>query len=1060
MQTNAFRFLLGALPLALMSAMGPSQQTDAVEVLREDFREVEAHIPAKADDLTCAFIGFERLGPGRDQVKLSFHPNVPDDPHYLWNGLCTGPVLLAFPFAHPLDLTDGDASISLRSKNVGGANLHLAVQCDDRWFVQGAAIPQNEDWSRDRIALHGEAWFALDEDSVVFGEISESPDWGAVTGIGFAAPKKGGGSGSCVRLDWFALHANSARRVQGKRYKIIQENEFGEYFERAVPFVRSALVADEGTRKNRIRRGVLVQSGPRLWACFDPDLLRWAVTWQVPSLGSNPVTLDSMAATSYPGGAAKSNRAPRPGGEMLMWSPELPGINEGDEPASDPRKGRLSDGTTPVGPLPRNKARFSGVSLDSGGAVIEFSVSGTAFQDRVYGGNVSGMTRELRVGASQHTFSLRISPLVGAIDGDSLRLEGESYSHVEIHGAGVRWMTQEQLGTWILIEPGMARRILIVRTAEANDLPGSDKELDTAALQAWDAANQEAWSDRQTATIVRSPLEGKRQGPFQLRDLALPEANASGRAIRPTDIAFTSNGDAWVTTFDGDVWKVMGLEGKAATWVRVASGIYEATNIEVDGSDRIFVLGRDQITQLVDRNGDGSFDYYKNVADGFWQTLHTRDYAMSMVAEPSGSFVVAKGGILRSGQKHGEHSPHRGTILRVSSEHGTQVLADGLRIPYVGRREDGALFASDQQGHWVPSSPLYRIGKSAPSFGFEPTRHRQSGNEPKPAAEPEFWFPYQANRSGAGFGTLDARGFAGLGGQFIHIAWDGRFFAVATPKASAPFGWRLPLQFDFPTLNGVSHPLTGRFYAVGLGLKGYLPLTPRIAGLASVQAIDRCLVPTLFDVQTSEVAVAFRDPVPVGTHVEFVSLRMWNLKRSAGYGSGHYRWDGSAGEMNIPPVRTRLSDDRMRLVIETPPLFRADVAVLHLQVVLPAGAQYPLELYTRPIHLNQGAPTALGQDYRPAPKSLLPGDAALGKQIMTRLACVGCHSLASERLVGPPLNGLKDRQATSIEDHLRESILKPNKIVTPGYPAAMPSYEGVITPQDLEHLITYIRGLK
>ncbi|MFT5200557.1 MAG: mono/diheme cytochrome c family protein, partial [Planctomycetota bacterium] len=576
----------------------------------------------------------------------------------------------------------------------------------------------------------------------------------------------------------------------------------------------------------------------------------------------------------------------------------------------------------------------------------------------------------------------------------------------------------------------------------------------------WEAASDKAREEFQSAETVQSPLVGKPQGPFQVRDLGLPDSNVSGRAIRPTDIAFTRNGDAWVSTLDGDVWRVIGLEGETATWTRAATGIYEATNIEVDGSDRIYVLGRDQITQLMDLDNDGFIDRYKNESDGYWQTLHTRDYAMSMVVEPGGSFVVAKGGIQRSGQEYGENSAHRGAILRVATDLPTQILADGLRIPFVGRRKDGVLFASDQQGHWVPSSPLYRIGKDTPSFGFEPTRHRDSKAQSTPPSEPEFWFPYQANRSGAGFATLDRRAFSGLGDQFIHVAWDGRLFAVVTPESGTTFGWRLPLQFDFPTLNGASHPQTGKFYAVGMGLKGYLPMTPRNTGLASVHEIERPLVPTWFDVQTQEIIVAFREPVPFDSQVEVVSLRMWNLKRSEDYGSGHYRWDGSAGEMNIAPQRMRLSDDRRRLVLDMPRLFRADMAVLHLQVFQPSGAQYPLELFTRPAHLTSEVPATLGPEYQSAQRTLQPGNATVGKQIMARLNCVGCHSLASERLVGPPLNGLTERSATPIWDHLRDSILKPNKVVTQGYPAAMPSYEGVITPQELEHLITYIQGLK
>ncbi|MFT4649640.1 MAG: hypothetical protein ACI9X4_002881, partial [Glaciecola sp.] len=437
MKIHSIRFPIGFLSFALMWTVGVAQEIESQEVLREDFREVAEHIPADAEDLTCDFLGFQRLGPGQDQIKLSYHPNVPNDPHYLWNGLCTGPVLLAFPFAQALDLTDEGAFLSLRTKNVGGANLHLAVLCGDRWYVQGSAIPQNVDWARNEVALHKAAWFELDKETVQFGDPAEIPDWKAIQGLGFAASEKGGGSQSCFRLDWFALHAKSAESVAGKLYAVTQKDKVRPYFEGMAPFIRSALVEDEGPRKNRIRRGVMVRIGPRLWACFDPDLLRWALMWRVPALGADPITLDSMAATSYPDGSAKADQAPRPVGESVVWSLELPGINVGLEPGPDLRKGHLSDGVTPVGPMPLNKARFTGIALESAGAVVEFTVAQTKFRDRMYGEGHASVVRELRVGASRRTFSLRISPALGEIDGDTIRLEDVAFPQVEFLGTGI-----------------------------------------------------------------------------------------------------------------------------------------------------------------------------------------------------------------------------------------------------------------------------------------------------------------------------------------------------------------------------------------------------------------------------------------------------------------------------------------------------------------------------------------------------------------------------------------------------------------------------------------------
>ncbi len=61
------------------------------------------------------------------------------------------------------------------------------------------------------------------------------------------------------------------------------------------------------------------------------------------------------------------------------------------------------------------------------------------------------------------------------------------------------------------------------------------------------------------------------------------------------------------------------------------------------------------------------------------------------------------------------------------------------------------------------------------------------------------------------------------------------------------------------------------------------------------------------------------------------------------------------------------------------------------------------------------------------------------------------------KLNGPALNGISKRQNAA---SIRESILKPEKVITKGYEASMPSFEGVINAQDLEDIIAYIKSLK
>ena len=63
----------------------------------------------------------------------------------------------------------------------------------------------------------------------------------------------------------------------------------------------------------------------------------------------------------------------------------------------------------------------------------------------------------------------------------------------------------------------------------------------------------------------------------------------------------------------GDVWVVSGIDDKLEhlKWRRFAAGLFQPLGLKIV-NDQVYVLGRDQITRLVDLNGDGEADFYEN----------------------------------------------------------------------------------------------------------------------------------------------------------------------------------------------------------------------------------------------------------------------------------------------------------------------------------------------------------------------------------------------------------------------------------------------------------------
>lgn len=99
------------------------------------------------------------------------------------------------------------------------------------------------------------------------------------------------------------------------------------------------------------------------------------------------------------------------------------------------------------------------------------------------------------------------------------------------------------------------------------------------------------------------------------------------------------------------------------------------------------------------------------------------------------------------------------------------------------------------------------------------------------------------------------------------------------------------------------------------------------------------------------------------------------------------------------------------------------------------------------------------------------GTAERGLALIQEKGCVACHSQDGTRLVGPSFKGIFGRQVTIVvngeereitvdEDYLRRSILEPSTEIVKGYPPAMPPQGDMLTDQDIDDIILYLKGLE
>jgi cytochrome c oxidase subunit 2 len=94
-----------------------------------------------------------------------------------------------------------------------------------------------------------------------------------------------------------------------------------------------------------------------------------------------------------------------------------------------------------------------------------------------------------------------------------------------------------------------------------------------------------------------------------------------------------------------------------------------------------------------------------------------------------------------------------------------------------------------------------------------------------------------------------------------------------------------------------------------------------------------------------------------------------------------------------------------------------------------------------------------------------------GIQLFQEKGCRACHSVDGTPLVGPTVKGLfgktvtvltegKERQVMADEGYLKKSLIEPNADVVKGFPPIMPSQKGLITDEELEGIVTYLKELK
>ena len=395
------------------------------------------------------------------------------------------------------------------------------------------------------------------------------------------------------------------------------------------------------------------------------------------------------------------------------------------------------------------------------------------------------------------------------------------------------------------------------------------------------------------------------------------------------DHDFLSDGTAMISTMQGDVWRVEGIDEtlENVKWRRFATGLHQPLGLIV-ADDRVYVLGRDQITELQDLDGDGEADFYRRVNGSYVTSPAGHDFICGLQRDSQGNFYANSG--------------NQG-VIRIPPDGGpVETIASGLRNPDgLGLASDGTITVPNSEGNWVPTS---MIGEARPGahFGYPGPRE---GEVPE---LPFVYLPRGIDNSSGGQVEVTSDRWGPLKGQLIHFSFGaGTAFLVLRDHVDGQAqGAVVPLPGDFRSgvHRGRFNPRDGQLYVSGM--MGWSTYTPDDGCLQRVRYTGApAQFPIKYHAVENGVLLTFSQPIDpaIVARPENRFAQVWNYRYSATYGSREYstRHPNVAGHDPLEIRSAHVLGDGKTLFLEMPDL--QPVNTLHLRLEVDEGT--PQELF-------------------------------------------------------------------------------------------------------------------
>ncbi|MDX2250135.1 MAG: family 16 glycoside hydrolase [Bacteroidia bacterium] len=422
---------------------------------------------------------------------------------------------------------------------------------------------------------------------------------------------------------------------------------------------------------------------------------------------------------------------------------------------------------------------------------------------------------------------------------------------------------------------------------------------------------------------------------------------------------FLPDGRMVVSTWDpeGSVYVLDNIEESVregnpelVTVKRIAKGLAEPLGLKVvDGE--IYVLQKQELTHLIDHNGDEMTDEYRTICNGWRVSANFHEFAFGLVYKDGYFYGTLATAINPGGASTQPQIPDRGKVVRISKADGSfSFIASGLRTPNgIGMDAKGEIFVADNQGDWLPSSKILHI---VPGEWYGSRSVDFAGTAALKEKPPVVWLPQdEIGNSPSQPAILDVGPYKG---QMIHgEVTHGGIKRVFTEEVNGQIQGCL-FRFTQGLEAGVNRLVwgpDGALYIGGVGNPGnWSHMGKQWFGLQRMAYNGNSVFEMLaVRAKSDGMEIEFTEPLREndGSNPADYLVQQWRYVPTENYGGP------KVDKENLKISSVRVSEDRKRVFLELPGIKEGHVVYIHLKKHFISALEHELWTTEAWYNLNQ-----------------------------------------------------------------------------------------------------------